>query len=448
MELNDFTLSAYGRASSMPSPVNRMMSAFASDFRPGTDINLGVGYVNERTIPNQQILEALQAVLARPEKYKAALNYGGPSGSYNLIQSIKNYYTRNRLGGLTEDILDRKEIIIGPSGATSLLEAAAHILEPGIVISPDPMYYIYCNFLERLGYQVVTVPEDHNGIRTGLLKTKLKQLGSAAEKISFLYIVTINNPTGSILNNQRREELISIGTGLAESLGRKIPILIDKAYEDLVHDPSVEPLTSCMVHDRHNLVYEIGTLSKILSPALRIGYMVGADSPFLQAMIQKTSDVGFSAPLINQEIASYMLDHHIASQTDSVNEGYRQKAAVIDRWIEQKLGPHLADVSGGQAGFYFYLTFSAIETTEKSAFFRYLTRTTGDQAIDGTTQNPNPRVLYVPGEFCVHPRGDMVAEGKRQLRLSYGFEELENIEKAITYMQQAIEYARGVQQKA
>jgi 2-aminoadipate transaminase len=443
MTLADFLLSEYGNASSMPSPVNRMMAAFAADFRPTKDINVGVGYVNERTIPRDLVLEAMRMVLAHPEKYKVPLNYGGSQGSHNLIDSIKKFHVEHDIGGLTREMVDRNEVIIGPNGATSLLEGIAHVLSPGIVITSDPMYYIYCNFLERQGFEVVTVPEDDDGIRTDLLRAKLETLGSRKNEIAFFYIVTINNPTSTILSNERRAELVQIVTELSQSAGRKIPLFFDKAYENLVHDPTVPPLQSGLLYDTEGLVYELGTLSKILAPALRIGYMMGNDGQFLRAMIQKTSDVGFSAPLITQEIASYLLDHHVQSQIEAVNQGYRHKARAVKEWLDKHLGEFITGCSGGKAGFYFYLTFDdRIQTTEDSAFFKYLSRTTGDVAIDGPDTNKNPRVIYVPGEFCVHPRGDLFEIGKRQLRLSYGFEELDRIEEAIKLMREAAEYAK------
>ena len=53
--------------------------------------------------------------------------------------------------------------------------------------------------------------------------------------------------------------------------------------------------------------------------------------------------------------------------------------------------------------------------------------------------NPHPRVIYIPGEYCVHPRGEMVETGRRQFRLSYGFEPSEQIVKALDWMRRAIE---------
>lgn len=443
MSLQDFLLSDYGAASSRPAPVNRMMAAFAADFRDAVDINLGVGYVNESTIPYGLILDSLRRVLDRPDKYRLPFNYGGAEGSPNLIASVRNYYLERRIGGVTPPVLDRQRIIIGPSGATSLLEAAAHVLRPGIVVTSDPMYYIYCNCLERLGFGIATVAEDDDGMRPDCLEDALAALGEKAADISFFYIVTVNNPTGSVLANSRRRALIAAAAALSRKLNRKVPVIFDRAYEDLVHDPAVGPLESSFAYDALGLSYEVGSLSKVLSPALRIGYMIGAGGPFLDAMVQKTSDVGFSAPLIAQEVASYLLDHHAGAQIERVRAGYREKAAAVRGWIDDGLGAYLEAASGGRAGFYYYLTFRAIDTGEGSPFYHFLARATGDPAVDGPAGAQYPRVVYVPGEFCVHPAGGLVEAGRRQLRLSFGFEEPGRIREAVGYMREAAQYALG-----
>ena len=428
-------LSSYGRASATPAPVNRMMSAFASDFRDGVDINLGVGYVNERTIPVERFQQALEAVIADPVRYRQAFNYGGPAGSPNLVASIRNFLVKR---GLDRATAERNRIVVGSCGATSILESLSDILPKGIVITSDPMYYIYCEALMRKGFEVLAVPEDTEGIDLEILEHKLAALGERRRDISFFYVVTVNNPSCTLLSNRRRMALADVAGRVSDEFDRSVPIFFDQAYELLLHDPSAEPFTSALPADERGIVYEIGTLSKVLAPSLRIGYLHGPPGDLMNAMVQKTSDAGFSAPLFAQEMASWLLDHSIEAQLAAVNAGYREKAVAMRRAIDENLGAHLEECRGGSAGFYFYLTFREVETHESSAYFHRLTRTTGDAAWDGPAGGPHPRVLYIPGEHCVHPRGDLVRTGRRQLRLSYGFEETARIVEALALMRQAI----------
>ena len=441
----DIHLSAYGRASSRPSPVNRMMEDFSNDFRDGVDINLGVGYVNEETIPVASLGESLEAVAGDAAKYRQPFNYGGSAGSPNLVGSLRRFLAGMRIGGLDEATVGRQRLIVGPCGATSILDGLAEVMEPGIVVTSDPMYYIYCDNLERKGFQVLAVAEDEEGIGMDGLESKLAALGSDRGRISFFYVVTVNNPSCTMLSNRRRRALLEVAARLSREQGRRIPIFYDLAYELLLHDPQAEPFASVLPEDELGIAYEIGTLSKVLAPGLRIGYLLGPNGPFMNAMVQRTSDVGFSAPPFVQQMASYLLDYRVTEQLRAVNAGYREKAVAVRQGIERNLGEALEECRGGSAGFYFYLTFREVETHPASPFFRFLTRTTGEEAVDGPRGNRLPRVMYVPGEYCVHPRGDLAERGKRQLRLSYGYENVPEMLRAIEWMGEAVEFAREKQ---
>ncbi len=415
-------LSAYGGRSAEPSPANRMMAAFARDFRDGFDINLGVGYVNERTIPADLFVRAMEAVGADRARYRQAFNYGGPEGSPNLIRSLRRFLLRHG-GGLDEATLAARRLIIGPCGAMSLLEGFAEICRPGIVVTSDPGYYIYLDALVRRGFRLLAIPEDEHGIPPELLEKRLAALGAGLEELSFFYFMTVSNPTGAVLSNARRRRLLEIATEVSRRLKRRVPVVFDLAYEQMIHDPAAERPQSALAQDDLGIAYEVGTLSKILAPALRIGYLLGPDGPLMNAMVQRTSDAGFSAPLFVQEMASWILDGHIGAQIRAVNEGYREKALAVREGIERNLGHCLDGVTGGSAGFYFYLTFRGVETHPESAFFAALSR-------GGET----PRVVYIPGVYCVAAEGELRDVARRQLRISYGFEETERILEGLEWM--------------
>ncbi len=420
-------LSPYGSASTQPSPVSRMMTAFAHDFRDGIDINVGIGYVNEATIPTALFTEALRAVARDTTKYRQAFNYGGAAGSPNLIRSLRDFLLRHQAGGLDAGTIARNELIIGPCGATSILDALAAILAPGIIITSDPSYYIYSETLERKGFRILAVPEDADGPCLESLERKLHALGDDAANISFFYFATVNNPSCTVMSNARRRRLLDVAARLSRAQNRRIPIFYDLAYELLLHDPAAPPFRSVLPADDLEIAYEIGTLSKVLAPGLRIGYLLGPAGAFLNAMVQRTSDTGFSAPLFVQEMASYLLDHHIARQIQAVNAGYRAKALAVGEGIRRLLGPHLEEVRGGSAGFYYYLTFRQTRTQPGSPFFECLAHPADAPKRRSSTSRP----------YCVLPNGDL-AEAVTPDAASYGFEETPRILDALGLMRQAI----------
>jgi len=173
----NFDLSTYGHAAQTPSPVNRLMAQFATDFRDGVDVNLGVGYINEETIPDRRMVEALEAIAANPRHYRQAFNYGSPRGAANLIEALRDFHAGYGIGRLDRATLDRNELIVGVSGATSLLDAFTDVLKRGLVVTADPMYYIYCNALERKGFEVLAVPEDNDGADPEAVADRVAALG-------------------------------------------------------------------------------------------------------------------------------------------------------------------------------------------------------------------------------------------------------------------------------
>ena len=88
-------------------------------------------------------------------------------------------------------------------------------------------------------------------------------------------MVTVNNPSSTILSNARRRAIYDVVAKLSRQQDRNIPLIFDQAYEWLLHHPRCEPMQSALTYDDREIVYEIGTLSKVIAPAMRIGYMLG-----------------------------------------------------------------------------------------------------------------------------------------------------------------------------
>jgi DNA-binding transcriptional MocR family regulator len=434
------SFSTYGETLNDKAPVSHLMASFARDFRPKIDINIGVGFVNEETLPYEAVAEATQKVLTSPNEFRSTLNYGDPAGTIQLRQAIQDMLIDD---ALPEDkaIIRSKKVLIGTNGATSILEGLAQSFDPGIVIMVDPVYYIYSYFLERKGYDIIGLPEDAHGMVPEMLNEVLHSERIDPKRLRFIYVVSVSNPTSTILADYRRHQIVDIVNRFCEKHGLYIPLIFDQAYTGLIHDPQVEQQGSSFRNDRNQIVFEVGTLSKILAPALRIGYIVGNPGILINMLEERNTDVGFSASPLNQQISSVLLREYLHTQRSSVLNGYHLRSVRVRKAIDAQLGPWLKEVRGGQAGFYFYLTFTSTDTHTNSDFYRYLSRNTGNPTNDGSDSDKKVRLAYIPGEFCVLKNGFLKEEGSRSLRFSYGFESVQKLEQAVQLIREALEYA-------
>ena len=161
--------------------------------------------------------------------------------------------------------------------------------------------------LQRLGVNVVGVAVDHDGLSSIALEatlTDLKQRGIAPK---YIYTIpTVQNPTATVMSEGRRKELLR----LSQAYG--VPIFEDECYADLTWDGKrPQALRGMAGSDR---VIHIGSFSKTIAPALRLGYLV-AGWPLMSRILGVKSDAG-SGALEQMVLAEYCregFDAHVSA---------------------------------------------------------------------------------------------------------------------------------------
>ena len=160
------------------------------------------------------------------------------------------------------------EILI-TSGSLQALDLVNGILlaRGDTVIIEQASYQGSLNRLTRLGVNAVGIPLDGDGMRMDALAAALDDLKRRGVRPKYIYTIpTVQNPTGTILSEARRHELLR----LAGEHG--VPIFEDDCYADLIWDGKRPPALYAM--SKHGGVIHIGSFSKSIAPALRVGYIV------------------------------------------------------------------------------------------------------------------------------------------------------------------------------
>lgn len=191
----------------------------------------------------------------------------------------------------TQGIHTGPDRVLITSGSQQALFLVCHaLLRPGdTVLAEVPTYDGALALFAALGVRVHSVPVDGDGMRVDRLEAAI---ATAAPKLIYT-MPTFQNPTGACMPAARRHRLLEVAHA------HEIPVLEDDFVGDLRYDGHAQPALKAL--DRHGDVIYAGTLSKLLMPGVRIGYVV-ADGPILDHLADMKRAIDLSTSLFLQRV--------------------------------------------------------------------------------------------------------------------------------------------------
>src|ERR1700753_4248799 len=287
-------------------------------------------------VPLDGLIDALNAVMRREGRTLAT--YGlesSPQGYRPLRQFLSAKLKRD--GGISctaDDIL----IVSGSLQALDLVNATLLARGDTVIVERDT-YQGTLNRLTRLGVNTIGIPLDQDGMRMDVLANTLADLKSRGVAPKYIYTIpTVQNPTGTIMPEARRLELLA----LAEQYG--VAAFEDDCYADLIWDGQRPPAIYAMSKSQN--VIHIGSFSKSIAPALRVGYIVAPWS-MLSRMLALKTDAGSGA--LEQMVLAEYCAPHFSTHVPKLTRGLRAKLDTLMEALNEQFGTaaEFEDPKGG-----------------------------------------------------------------------------------------------------
>ncbi len=207
------------------------------------------------------------------------------------------------------------------------------------VIVEQETYQGSLNRLTRLGVNTIGIPLDGEGMRMDVLAKTLADLKAKGIRPKYIYTIpTVQNPTGTIMPEARRAELLKL------SLEYAVPIFEDDCYADLIWDGKRPPAIYAMAGNGG--VIHIGSFSKSIAPALRVGFIV-APWEMMSRMLALKTDAGSGA--LEQMVLAEYCAPHFASHVPKLTRGLRRKLDTLMEALGEQFGTsaEFEDPKGG-----------------------------------------------------------------------------------------------------
>ena len=372
--------------------------------KPGI-ISFAGGFPDPALFDAEGIAKASQTVLA--DNPGPVLQYGATEGYQPLREAISRFMAGKGSSVASDGLI----VTTGSQQALDLIGKT--MISPGdkiIVEAPTFLATIQC--FRLYGAHIIGAPIDADGVDVDKLEALID-----AHKPKLVYLIpTFGNPSGATLSLERRKRVLEL------ALRTQTLVLEDDPYGELYFDqpppPSLLALSEGVPGSRDWLVHA-GSFSKILSPGLRVGWMIAPPELLAKATMCKQFSDAHTSNLTQAICAQYLTLNRLNDTLAVVRTTYAERARVMARALQRELGDAIV-FNAPQGGMFFWASLTGANGKPVNA------AEFAKRAIDKL-------VAFVPGApFYAHD-ADLST-----LRLSFATADVAKIEEGIARLGQAL----------
>ncbi len=292
--------------------------------KPGI-ISFAGGFPDSAMFDVEGIREASNAALAKDPG--AALQYGATEGFNPLREQLSQFMASK---GAKDVAADQLIVTTGSQQALDLLGKT--LIGPGDkVIVEGPTFLATIQCFRLYGAELISAPIDGNGVQTDKLEALI-----AEHKPKFVYLIpTFGNPSGAMLSAERRQRVLEL------AVKYKTLIVEDDPYGDLYFGEAPPPSLLAMtpqVPGSRELLVHCGSLSKVLSPGLRVGWIIGPAELLAKATMCKQFSDAHTSTFAQATAAEYLKAGRMPATLDKVRSVYAQRARTMGDALRRELG--------------------------------------------------------------------------------------------------------------
>ncbi len=311
--------------------------------KPGI-ISFAGGFPDSAMFDVEGIREASNAALT--EEPGAALQYGATEGYNPLREQLAAFMASKGVKGL-----DANGLIVTTGSQQALDLIAKTLLNPNdVALVEGPTFLATIQCFRLYGPHVVGVPIDTKGDAHGVQVDKLEDM-LVQHKPKLVYLIpTFGNPSGATLSLERRLRVLEL------AVKYKTVVVEDDPYGDLYFGdappPSLLALSDQVPGSREWLIY-CGSLSKVLSPGLRVGWMIAPPALLARATMCKQFSDAHTSTFAQAVAAQYLKAGRMPATLAHVRSVYAERAQAMSDALKRELGDALT-FTQPQGGLFFW----------------------------------------------------------------------------------------------